>query len=82
MGVSALEACFLQLGTKTEMSVWPRARNHSTASWMPRHENSSLLPWLDVSDEAREKRTQQDRPLASSSDIVDSYTVDARLDQK
>lgn len=46
MGTSGRGCSFLQDGTNTVMSVWPRSRNQFTASIMPRQENTSLFPWL------------------------------------
>lgn len=46
IGASGLDCSFRHAGTKTVMSLWPFSRNQSTASWMPRHENTSLFPWL------------------------------------
>lgn len=46
MGTSGRGCSFLQDGTNTVMSVWPRSRNQFTASRMPRQEKTSLFPWL------------------------------------
>lgn len=46
MRASGRDCSFLHAGTKTVMSWWPRSKNQSTASWIPWHENTSLLPWL------------------------------------
>lgn len=46
MGTSGRGCSFLQDGTNTVMSVWPRSRNQFTARRMPRQENTSLFPWL------------------------------------
>lgn len=47
MGTSGRGCSFLQDGTNTVMSVWPRSRNQFTARRMPRQEKTSLLPWLE-----------------------------------
>ena len=48
MGVSGLGVSFRHWGTKTVISRCPRALNQSTASLIPAHENTSLLPWLQI----------------------------------
>lgn len=44
--LSGREFSLRHLGTNTVMSLWPRARNQSTHNLIPRHEYTSLLPWL------------------------------------
>lgn len=46
MGTSGRGCSFLQDGTNTVMSVWPRSRNQFTARRIPRQEKTSLFPWL------------------------------------
>lgn len=46
MTASGLDCSFLQAGTNTVISLCPFSKNHSTASWIPRQENTSLFPWL------------------------------------
>lgn len=46
IGASGRDCSFLHAGTNTVMSLCPRSRNQSTANWMPRHEKTSLFPWL------------------------------------
>lgn len=47
MRASGLDCSFLQAGTNTVISLCPFSKNHSTASWIPRQENTSLFPWLE-----------------------------------
>ena len=46
MSTSERGCSFLQDGTNTVMSVWPRSRNQFTARRIPRQEKTSLFPWL------------------------------------
>ena len=46
MGTSGRGCSFLQDGTNTVISVWPRSRNQFTARRIPRQEKTSLFPWL------------------------------------
>lgn len=46
MRASGRDCSFLQAGTKTVISLWPLSKNQSTASFIPRQENTSLFPWL------------------------------------
>lgn len=43
---SGLDCSFLHAGTNTVTSLWPLSKNQSTANLIPRHENTSLFPWL------------------------------------
>lgn len=58
MGTSGLGCSFRHRGTKTVTWAWPRSRKKSTASWIPRQENTSLFPWL------RHKSQSQRGPAA------------------
>ena len=44
MGVSGFEDSFLQSGTNTVISLWPRFLNQSTQMRIPLQENRSLFP--------------------------------------
>jgi hypothetical protein len=48
IGASGRDTSFRHFGTKTVISSCPRARNQSTAKQIPRQENTSLLPWLQM----------------------------------
>lgn len=48
IGTSGRGCSFLQEGTNTVMSTWPRSRKKFTASWIPRQEKTSLFPWLQT----------------------------------
>lgn len=60
MGTSGRGCSFLQDGTNTVMSVWPRSRNQFTARRIPRQEKTSLFPWLG-------RRRGRGRPAAPRS---------------
>lgn len=60
IGTSGLGCSFLHEGTNTVTSVCPRSRKKFTVSWIPRHENTSLLPWLnrqEPEDRIRKQKT-------------------------
>lgn len=57
---SGRDCSFLHAGTNTVMSLCPRSRNQSTANWMPRHEKTSLFPWLqNIPDTKLLRHTQE-----------------------
>lgn len=78
MGASGLGCSLRQVGTNTVMELWPLSRKKLTASWIPRHENTSLLPWLKKKEKKKKYNgwLESDNKKADIKGVGNNTTVD------
>lgn len=65
IGTSGLGCSFRHEGTNTVTSVCPRSRKKFTVSWIPRHEKTSLLPWLQQTGTRGSNKKPENSHLSS-----------------